>query len=171
MNKGLMILIIIALATFPFFGSVVMSQDFANAYALITANIIIPIEAQENSHLTFGKFNPGNGGSIIISPDGMVNATAGVVVYNGLSTPGRFILSGETSGAVMILIPDNPIIITNENSNSMVINGWNMDKDKNIRLLNGSQVISIGATLNVGSLNQNPKGIYMGTYHITFLYN
>jgi hypothetical protein len=35
----------------------------------------------------------------------------------------------------------------------------------------GSQEVKIGATLIVGSVNDNPKGIYTGTYFVTFSYN
>lgn len=166
-----MILSIIALALFPIYGNTVMSQDIAHAQANVTATIIIPIEAQENSPLTFGKFYPGRGGSIIISPDGTVNTTSSVILYNGTTRPGRFVVSGEVAGAVMVLIPNAPIIITNENSNSMIVDNWNIDKDKNIRLYDGSQTISIGATLNIGPTEQTIKGFYMGTYQITFSYN
>jgi hypothetical protein len=38
-------------------------------------------------------------------------------------------------------------------------------------LENGSQVVYVGATLNVGTLNDNPIGVYTGTYNITFEFN
>jgi len=38
-------------------------------------------------------------------------------------------------------------------------------------LQNGSQTVYVGATLNVGTLNDNPAGIYTGTYEISFDFN
>jgi len=38
-------------------------------------------------------------------------------------------------------------------------------------LENGAQTIYVGATLKVGSLIDNPVGIYTGTYTITFDFN
>jgi hypothetical protein len=38
-------------------------------------------------------------------------------------------------------------------------------------LENGSQVVYVGATLKVGTLNDNPVGVYTGTYAITFEFN
>ena len=38
-------------------------------------------------------------------------------------------------------------------------------------LQDGFQVVSVGATLNVGTLYDNPVGIYTGTYTITFDFN
>ena len=39
------------------------------------------------------------------------------------------------------------------------------------KLQNGFQVVHVGATLKVGTLNDNPVGIYMGSYTITFDFN
>ena len=36
------------------------------------------------------------------------------------------------------------------------------------KLQNGFQTVFVGATLNVGSLKDNPVGIYTGSYNITF---
>ena len=38
-------------------------------------------------------------------------------------------------------------------------------------LQGGYQVVYVGATLNVGTLLDNPVGIYTGTYIITFDFN
>jgi hypothetical protein len=38
-------------------------------------------------------------------------------------------------------------------------------------LENGFQTVYVGATLKVGNLNDNPVGIYTGTYTITFDFN
>ena len=38
-------------------------------------------------------------------------------------------------------------------------------------LSNGLLTLSIGATLKVGNMNDNPVGVYAGTYAITFSYN
>jgi hypothetical protein len=43
--------------------------------------------------------------------------------------------------------------------------------DTGIRLDGGVQTVLVGATLKVGSLDENPKGIYTGSYQITFAYN
>lgn len=167
-----MILVISYIATLPFFGNVAISQsqEFKYAFANISANIVIPIQAEEYSKLSFGKFSPGNGGSIIISPDGTVKTTSTVILKDGTSTPGNFVVSGEIAATVAVSIP-NISTLTNENQQSMIVDNWSIDREKNIRLNDGSQSISVGATLNVGSMDQNPKGIYTGTYQIVFSYN
>ena len=163
-----MILPITALLTLLPNKSVIgQNGNFANA--TISVNIIVPIAAQENSQLTFGKFFPGDGGKITITPNGSVITTNNIVIDNRTQTPGSFIISGEINSAINISLPNTPIAIINENASSMIVDNWN--SNKNIQLDEGSQTISIGATLNVGPINENPKGIYTGTYQITFSYN
>jgi hypothetical protein len=38
-------------------------------------------------------------------------------------------------------------------------------------LVNGQQFVYLGATLNVGSMLDNPVGIYSGAFTLTFAYN
>ncbi len=38
-------------------------------------------------------------------------------------------------------------------------------------LQGGYQVVQVGATLNVGTLDDNPVGVYTGTYEISFDFN
>jgi hypothetical protein len=38
-------------------------------------------------------------------------------------------------------------------------------------LADGSQTVYVGATLKVGTINDNPVGVYTGTYAITFDFN
>lgn len=38
-------------------------------------------------------------------------------------------------------------------------------------LPDGSLLVSIGATLSVGPIDENPVGIYAGTFQLTFAYN
>ncbi|MBK7028248.1 MAG: DUF4402 domain-containing protein [Bacteroidales bacterium] len=38
-------------------------------------------------------------------------------------------------------------------------------------LIGGTLEVKVGATLVVGSMNDNPVGNYTGTYFITFAYN
>jgi hypothetical protein len=39
------------------------------------------------------------------------------------------------------------------------------------QLQNGFQVVNVGATLKVGTLQDNPVGIYKGSYTVTFDFN
>ena len=39
------------------------------------------------------------------------------------------------------------------------------------KLINGYQVVYVGATLKVGTIIDNPVGMYTGSYSITFDFN
>jgi hypothetical protein len=56
----------------------------------------------------------------------------------------------------------------------MLVDSWNSVPTPGTgtgMLLNGYQTVYVGATLKVGTLNDNPVGIYTGSYEITFDFN
>ncbi len=56
----------------------------------------------------------------------------------------------------------------------MLVENWNSVPAPGIgtgMLQNGYQTVYVGATLKVGSLSDNPVGIYSGSYEITFDFN
>jgi hypothetical protein len=38
-------------------------------------------------------------------------------------------------------------------------------------LPDGSRIISVGATLSIGPVDENPVGMYAGSFELTFSYN
>jgi hypothetical protein len=56
----------------------------------------------------------------------------------------------------------------------MLVNNWTSIPQAGNgtgKLDNGQQFVSLGATLEVGSMIDNPVGLYSGTYNLTFAYN
>lgn len=151
------------------------TQESVSALATISVNIIAPLTATEALQLNFGRFYPGNsGGSIVISPTGDVTATSTVAIDNSPRNPGAFVINGESNSLINVSLPKSPISITNDKSNHMIVDNWVAtpnNEESGICLTDGSQKVLVGATLNIGTLEQNPKGIYTGTYQITFSYN
>jgi len=152
----------------------VLAQDKATAQ--VSATIIIPLTATETSQLSFGRFFPGEqGGTIAISPDGSVLTSSTVVADASPKSPGSFLVSGEADATYSIAIPNSPSTLTSADATkTMEVSDWVTlpeSGDTGIRLAGGSQTVMVGATLRVGSLNDNPKGIYTGSYEITFAYN
>jgi len=150
------------------------AQDRATAHA--SATIIIPLTATEASQLNFGRFFPGNhGGTLSISPSGIVTKTSSVVADASPRNPGSFLVSGQADATYSIALPSGPATLTSAtDSNTMQVSDWMTlpePGDTGIKLAGGTQVVMVGATLKVGSLDQNPKGIYTGSYQITFAYN
>jgi hypothetical protein len=151
-----------------------MAQDLATAQ--VSASIIIPLSATETSQLNFGRFFPGSqGGTIMISPTGSVMTSSTVVTAASSRNPGSFFVSGATDVTFAIALPDSPTTLTNAaDSKTIVVSDWVTipeNGDAGIKLDGGTQTIMVGATLTVGSLDENPRGIYTGSYRITFAYN
>jgi hypothetical protein len=169
----LTVLVLLALLAMPV--QQALSQEFVHASAQASATIIIPLTATEASALNFGRFYPGEqGGTIQISPTGSVSTSSTVVADASPRNPGSFLVSGQVDATFAIKLPEGPATLTNFESKTMVVSDWVTlpdSGDAGIRLDGGSKTVLVGATLQVGSLDENPKGIYSGSYEITFAYN
>ncbi len=148
----------------------------ASASAMTSVDIVLPIVARETSQLSFGRFYPSQqGGTITISPGGGVDAN-GVSIVASVTSAGVFTISGQGEATFAICLPTGPAILTSSDGSgrTMQVNNWVSvpeNGDARVRLAGGAQTVSIGATLQVGSVDQNPRGVYSGTYEVAFGYN
>lgn len=166
----------ILMMTFEKGNGQIYANSEVSASAMLSIVIVVPIAARETSSLNFGRFFPGSsGGSITISPNGFVMTTSGVVITASAPSAGCFTVSGQGDATYAINLPNGPVILTNsDGTKTMEVAGWITDPengDAHVRLAGGSQTVMLGATLRVGSIEENPKGIYTGSYEITFGYN
>jgi len=152
----------------------------ANAQASVTASmfaeVIAALTATEQFQLSFGKFSPGcNGGEIHLSPQGVRSVTGNVALSGGGQIAGSFIITGEDQATFSITLPVGQSVLTNSSgSKTMTVTSWESIPAPGIGvgvLTGGSQEVKVGATLLVGNMNDNPVGIYTGSYFITFAYN
>ncbi len=145
------------------------------ASAMLSVSIVVPIAARETSQLSFGKFYPGQkGGTITVNPQGNSESSFGIIITASVPTAGIFAISGQGDATYAINLPNGPAILTNGDGNTMEVSNWVSfpeNGDAKVRLAGGSQEVRVGATLRMGSLDQNPKGVYSGRYEITFGYN
>jgi len=142
----------------------------------ITAEIIPVFSASESSQMDFGRFSPGpQGGEIVLSPRNTISVLGTVYAGNGLHTAASFHVSGNDDAAFSITLPSDPVVLTHASSTkTMIIADWNSIPSPGTgtgMLQNGFQIVYIGATLKVGTLIDNPVGIYTGSYNITFDFN
>lgn len=142
----------------------------------VSAEVISVFSATETAQLNFGKFSPGpQGGEIILNPEGSISVTGSVVVGTGVHNPASFYITGEVDVAYSITLPVNPVVLTHiSNAKTMLIDSWNSIPAPGIgtgMMQNGFQIVYVGATLRVGTLADNPVGIYRGSYEITFGFN
>ena len=152
-----------------------MAKAQATVSAQAFAEVIEALAANEDEPLNFGRFTPGSsGGSVIISPDGLRSVRGTVMPAGGGFSPGRFLVTGAPGSSFTISLPDEETLLVHQQSgNTMQVNGWLSDPPPGdaANLPDGSRVVSIGATLNIGNMAENPVGIYSGTFVLTFAYN
>ena len=146
----------------------VTSQVFAEVIEALTAN--------ETSQLNFGKFFPqAEGGEIQITPQGVRLVEGSVTLTGGAHSSASYQITGEDGVSFTIILPPVPAVLTNiGNSKTMVVDNWQSTPPSGQasgQLNGGTQQVNMGATLNVGPIDENPVGMYAGTYSITFSYN
>lgn len=156
-------------------GKVALSQapSQASATGQVIAEIVPVFSASEASPLNFGRFSPGpQGGKIILTPQGTISLLGSVFKAPGPYNAASFLVSGDADAAYSIRLPSTPVVLRNTlDSRTMVIENWMSVPGEGIgtgMLHNGFQIVNIGATLNVGTLQDNPVGVYTGSYTITF---
>lgn len=152
----------------------VQAQATVNGQAY--AEVIAALTASENNQMSFGKFSPETGGGqIVLTPEGLRMAVGDVILGGGTAQSGKFIINGEPNASYTIQLPTSPALLKHSGSNkTMVVDNWVSDPPSDTGasvLTGGTETVSIGATLIIGSSESNPVGIYTGTYSLTFAYN
>lgn len=147
-----------------------------SATGQIFAEIIPVFSASETAQLNFGRFSPGvQGGEIILSPQSTISVLGSVFKGTGMHNSASFYVSGDVDASYSITLPSTPVILTHVSSaKTMQVKDWVSIPIPGIgagKLQNGFQVVYVGATLKVGTLNDNPVGIYTGTYTVSFDFN
>jgi len=160
-----------------FFGiSVLSAQAQQNVAAKAYAEVISALTATETSQLNFGRFSPEiQGGQVTVAPDGLRTANGSVILSGGTPQSGVFYITGAPEATFSVQLPAAPAILTHQSSNkTMVVTNWistPMPGNATGVLVNGQQFVHLGATLLVGSILDNPVGLYSGSYTVTFAYN
>lgn len=152
------------------------SVSSVSAAGHIFAEVIPVFAASETAQLNFGRFSPGpQGGRIILTPQNTISVSGSIFSGAGTHNAASFYVSGDTDATYSISLPEDPVVLKHINSaRTMTVEEWNSVPAPGTGtgiLQDGFQVVSVGATLNVGTLYDNPVGIYTGTYTITFDFN
>jgi hypothetical protein len=152
-----------------------VSQQIS-ATGQIFAEIIPVFSARETAQLNFGRFSPGpQGGKIILTPQNTISMLGSVMMGIGSHNAASFYVSGDEDASYSISLPESPVILTHTTSaKSMTVEDWTSvpaPVTGTGMLQGGFQVVNVGATLKVGTLHDNPVGIYTGSYTITFDFN
>jgi hypothetical protein len=156
--------------------SFAQNASSVSASGHIFAEVVPIFTASETAQLNFGRFSPGvQGGEIILSPQSTVSVLGSVYKGSDLHNAASFYVTGDVDASYSITLPASPVILTHVSSaKTLQVKDWVSVPSPGIgagKLQNGFQVIYVGATLKVGTLNDNPVGIYTGTYTISFDFN
>jgi hypothetical protein len=168
--RGLIISSVMLLTSVAAFSQ---AASHVSATGQVFAEVIPTFSASETSSLNFGRFSPGaQGGKIILTPQGTIHLQGSVYKAPGSFNPGSFMVTGDENITFSIKLPASPIILRNiSDARTLVVDDWKSNPEEGIgtgMLQNGYQLINVGATLNVGTVQDNPAGIYSGSYNITF---
>lgn len=152
------------------------STSTASTTGQIFAEIIPVFTASETSQLNFGRFSPGpQGGEVILTPEGTISVLGSVYKGSGTHNAASFYVTGDVDAAYTITLPAGTVVLTHiSNAKTMKVEDWISIPAPGVgagKLQDGFQVVYVGATLKVGTLYDNPVGIYTGTYTITFDFN
>lgn len=152
------------------------SVSSVSAIGHVYAEVIPVFSARETAQMNFGRFSPGPyGGEIILTPESTVSVVGSVYEGIGTHNPATFYVSGDIDASFTITLPNDPVLLKHTSSSkTMTIKNWISKPGTGMGsgiLQNGEQTVYVGATLEVGTLADNPVGTYAGTYTITFDFN
>ncbi len=161
---------------FLLFGSFNFCQSQIIVVGHIFAEVVENLTITEEAQLNFGRFAPmESGGSVIVAPDGVRTSSGDVTLTPGNSNAGSFYVTGQKLAYFTLNLPTEQTIISNSGSSkTMVVKDWVCNANGSVKYSlseNGTQQVTIGATLMVNSLPENPRGLYTGSYVIRFDYN
>jgi hypothetical protein len=142
----------------------------------VTAEIVPVFSASEIAQMNFGRFSPGpQGGEIILTPESTISVLGSVYKGLGSFNAASFYISGDVDASYTITLPSGAVVLTHmSGAKTMKVENWISIPAPGIgagKLNDGFQVVYIGATLKVGTITDNPVGIYTGTYTVTFDFN
>lgn len=160
--------------SFCLLGFVLSSSAFAQATATATASatIVTPISIAKTADMNFGNIaTNGAVGTVVLSPAGGRTSTGGVTLpaVPGTVTAASFTVSGSGSYTYAITLPASVEI--QSGSDVMTVDTFTSTPSTTGALTAGSQVITVGATLNL--IASQAAGAYTSStpFAVTVNYN
>ena len=154
------------------------AQVTASVTANAHAELVEALSAEELTALNFGRFVPGSSaGTIVIDATQALNRskTGGVTIITASGSPssGKFGVYGLASQSLAVTLPAaNSVKIANTEGDQLTIAQFTVSDASPTLGLDGSATIYVGGTLNIPD-NQAGlrKGLFTGTYTVTFSHN
>jgi hypothetical protein len=144
------------------------------ATATASATILAPISLTKTVDMNFGNLAVNNTpGTIVLTPASARTATGGVTFLPsnaGTITAASFDVVGLADATYSITLPAGATTISN-GINDMTVDNWTSDPTPTGTLTGGTQVLNVGATLNVPA--SSLAGVYTSAtpFNVTVNYN
>lgn len=158
------------------FGSLYNTNAQTNALGSISTEIVSLITAEESAFLNFGKISALNSkGEVQITPQGERITNGDVLVVNDDYSVGKFVIKGAKNSVISVILPQSSQQLRSSNGNYNVsVEHWACNTPQEGIVVNekdGKIEVNIGATLRINNADNNPTGLYTGSYQVTFMYN
>ncbi len=132
----------------------------------------LPAAAQSIStaaQLAFGALIAGGGGAVVVAPGGGRSRVGGVMLVGqgAQGAAAQFIITAAANTSYSVTLPaDNTVWLRHENGQAMAVSGFSCSPGvAGTMPMAGTQLLSVGATLAVGS--GPPAGVYTGSFTVT----
>jgi hypothetical protein len=149
-------------ASFALACGVTTAQAQETASATVTATIVTPISITKDVDMNFGNVavQSTTGGTVVLTPAGTRTATGGVTLPTtaGTVTAASFTVTGTSGYTYAITLPTTALTITS-GANTMTVTNFTSDPAGTGTLTGGTEVVNVGATLNVNA--GQPAGVYV----------
>lgn len=127
----------------------------------------IDLTASSVQSLNFGVFSitGSNGGTVTVSNTGIRSASGDIFLSGNLHSYGIFTIE-TIAGTVLYMMNGPTATLTGSNGGQMTMTIGITDPELPCVATSSNMVFRIGATLEVGPLQNNPPGDYYGVYEI-----
>ena len=153
-------MLFVALFAMACWATTASAQETASATA--TATIVTPIAITKDVDMNFGNVavQSTTGGTVVLTPAGTRTATGGVTLpaTGGTVTAASFTVTGTSGYTYSITLPTTALTIAN-GANTMTVTNFTSDPSGTGTLTGGTEVLNVGATLNVSAAQ--PAGTYV----------
>lgn len=146
-----------------------------SATATAAATIITPITITFGQNMNFGNIAVSStlGGTVVLAPNGTRTPSDGVSLSSanpGTVTAASFTVSGASGYTYSITLPGDSAVKVVKGSDEMTVTNFTSTPSGTGTLTGGSQVLNIGATLNV-SAGQAIGAYTSSNFTVTVAYN
>ncbi len=148
-----------------FLGSPGKVSAQATATGRITAEVVDVLATSAGSQGTFFTI-PARYSAVSTSSESVSALNINTAVFS---------ISGMKDATFEVALPKGPTTIAEKNGlGTIQISDWTALSDQGINnhiLYGGVQRVNVGATIRLASGNESPRGVYTGSYQVTFVYN